>query len=99
MASQPELEIRPIAGCLGAEVRGLDADTLDQAMADALKRALVEHLVLFLPGLDTAERRLLRRVTVLGDDPQAPAGVQAWPRHKSDKSASSGFYGIGGYEF
>ena len=48
---------------------------------------------------DTKERRLLHRVTVLGDDPQAPEGAQRWPRHQADTSASSGFYGIGGYEF
>ena len=48
---------------------------------------------------DTQERRLLRRVTVLGDDPKPPQDAKSWPRHKGDKSASSGFYGIGGYEF
>lgn len=48
---------------------------------------------------DTNERRVLRRVTALGDDPRAPEGATQWPRHKGDKSASSGFYGIGGYEF
>lgn len=48
---------------------------------------------------DTDERRVLRRVTALGDDPQPPEGARQWPRHKTDKSASSGFYGVGGYEF
>jgi taurine dioxygenase len=48
---------------------------------------------------DTQERRLLRRVTALGDEPRAPEGVRSWPRHRGDKGASSGFYGIGGYEF
>ncbi len=48
---------------------------------------------------DTDARRLLRRVTVLGDHPEAPDGARMWPRHVGDKAASSGFYGIGGYEF
>ena len=48
---------------------------------------------------DTADRRLLRRVTVLGDNPTAPEGARTWPHHKSDKRASSGFYGKAGYDF
>ena len=45
------LEIRPAAGALGAEVRGLAADRLDDAVAAQLVDALDTHLVLFLPGL------------------------------------------------
>jgi taurine dioxygenase len=48
---------------------------------------------------DTEARRLLRRVTVLGDYPEAPEGAREWPRHKNAVAASSDFYGIGGYEF
>ena len=48
---------------------------------------------------DTPARRLMHRVTVLGDDPQPPEGSRSWPKHETDKRASSGFYGIGGYEF
>ena len=48
---------------------------------------------------DTSERRLLRRSTVLGDDPCSPDETKILPRHRTPKTASSGFYGIGGYEF
>ncbi|MDH3753077.1 MAG: TauD/TfdA family dioxygenase [Acidimicrobiia bacterium] len=48
---------------------------------------------------DTEERRVLHRVTVLGDDPQPPEGAREWPRYRSDKTASSGYYGVAGYEF
>lgn len=49
---------------------------------------------------DTKERRLLHRATVLGDgDPLAVADAPTWPAHESNKMASSGYYGIGGYEF
>ena len=54
---------------------------------------------------DTDAVRVLRRVTVLGDDPQAvprPDGdgsPRPWPRYRSNKAAASGYYGIGGYEF
>lgn len=48
---------------------------------------------------DTQERRLLHRVTALGDDPKPPAGAKTWPHHPQGRSASSDFYGIGRYEF
>ncbi|MYE09569.1 MAG: hypothetical protein F4Y05_08190, partial [Acidimicrobiaceae bacterium] len=46
-----ELDVKPIAGALGAEVRGLDPDRLDERAAAALRDALDTHLVIFLPGL------------------------------------------------
>ena len=45
------------------------------------------------------DARILHRVTVLGDDPQPPADVPVWERHRSDKTAASGFYGMAGFEF
>ena len=42
------IEVRPAAGSLGAEVCDVDlARPLRNATADELRRALVEHLVLF----------------------------------------------------
>lgn len=38
--------------------------------------------------------RILHRATVLGDEPKPPSGRRDWPRHSSDKTASSGYYGI-----
>ena len=55
------LDVQPVAGALGAEVRGIDltADVPDDAL-DALRAALAEHLVVFLPdqpmSLDDLER-------------------------------------------
>ena len=48
---------------------------------------------------DAAGTRVLHRVTVLGDDPQPPADAARWDRHRSDKTAASGFYGMAGFEF
>lgn len=48
---------------------------------------------------DTSERRRLRRVTVLGDRPEAPPGVEIWPPYEGEHAAASAFYGLGGYEF
>jgi len=48
---------------------------------------------------DTDDRRLLQRATVLGDPPKAMAPERIGPRFDLPTSASSGFYGIGSYEF
>ena len=53
-----QLDISPVAGALGAEVRGLDPDRLDEQAAAALREALNTHLVLFLPGLNPTVKQL-----------------------------------------
>ncbi|MBV8447598.1 MAG: TauD/TfdA family dioxygenase [Hyphomicrobiales bacterium] len=46
--SKSSFEVRPTAGSLGAEVRGVDlAGPLSGSTADELRRALVKHVVLF----------------------------------------------------
>ena len=45
-----ELDIRPIAGALGAEIRGVDLSRLDDATFSAIHRAFLDYLVIFLPG-------------------------------------------------
>lgn len=54
------LDIRPIAGALGAEVRGVALrGDLDDAALGAIRAALLRHLVLFFPEqhLDPAQHR------------------------------------------
>jgi taurine dioxygenase len=47
------LQIRPVSGALGAEVRGIDvAGPVDDATIAELRRAWLEHLVLFFPDQD-----------------------------------------------
>jgi taurine dioxygenase len=43
------LSIAPISGALGAEVRGLDLEHLDDEGFSSLEQALLDHLVVFLP--------------------------------------------------
>nr|MCU0261998.1 TauD/TfdA family dioxygenase [Ilumatobacteraceae bacterium] len=55
------LEVEPVAGSLGAEVRGIDlTEVLDVDVVAALRAAILEHLVVFLPDqpmtLDDLER-------------------------------------------
>jgi taurine dioxygenase len=59
------IEVRPVAGSLGADVHGVDlAQPLRNSTADELRRAFVEHLVLFFrdqnltPGQHLAFSRL-----------------------------------------
>ncbi len=46
------MEIRPIAGALGAEIIGVDLRRLDTAGVAAIRRALLDHLVVFFRDQD-----------------------------------------------
>ena len=54
------LDIRPIAGALGAEIHGVD---LAQPLADdtiaAVRRSLLDHLVIFFPGQSLSPAQLV----------------------------------------
>jgi taurine dioxygenase len=61
MAGRAALTVDPVAGALGATVTGLDlAAVSEAAQLDGLRRALADHLVVFLPeqrlDLDDLER-------------------------------------------
>ena len=61
------LRVEPVAGALGASVRGIDltkARTPDEL--DPLRRALAEHLVVFLPDQDLSLDDLERVTDLLG---------------------------------
>lgn len=47
---------------------------------------------------DTTESRVLHRVTVLGDRPEAAGDTARWQHFETDTMSSSGYYGFG-YEF
>ncbi|GAB2661880.1 taurine dioxygenase [Saccharopolyspora gloriosae] len=44
-----DLEVRPISGALGAEVRGIDLNDLSDQVFQRVHELLLEHLVLFFP--------------------------------------------------
>jgi taurine dioxygenase len=51
MNSTGQLDIRPVAGALGAEIVGLDlSQPLVEGTVAAIRRALLEHLVIFFRG-------------------------------------------------
>lgn len=55
------LDIRPLAGALGAEIHGIDASAdLNAETVAALRQALLDHLVIFLPDQNfTPDRQLV----------------------------------------
>jgi len=50
VGSYRRIEVRPVAGALGAEVGGVDLRSLDDATFSEIKAAWLEHLVLFFRG-------------------------------------------------
>jgi len=51
------MDVQPLAGSLGAEIRGLDL-AATKANADELTKLLGEYLVLFIPGIDPEPTQL-----------------------------------------
>jgi taurine dioxygenase len=60
------LAIDPVAGALGATVRGIDLSVADDAGLAPLRRALAEHLVVFLPDQELSLDELERLTDLLG---------------------------------
>ena len=61
------LEIIPVSPLIGAEVRGVDLTVpLSDTVQDALRRALLDHLVLFVRDQELSEEQQLRVASVFG---------------------------------
>ncbi|MET9565847.1 TauD/TfdA dioxygenase family protein [Streptomyces tauricus] len=52
-ASGDEFDIRLVSGALGAEVRGVDLNTVTDAQFHRIHELMLEHLVLFFPGQES----------------------------------------------
>ncbi|NSC20075.1 taurine dioxygenase [Streptomyces albus subsp. chlorinus] len=48
-----DLDIRPVSGAIGAEVRGIDLSTLTDEQFAHIHALLLDHLVLFFPGQES----------------------------------------------
>ena len=68
MSAADQFEVAPIAGALGAEIRGADLSrALDGAAAARIRRALLDHLVIFFPQQELTPAGLLAFARRLGE--------------------------------
>jgi taurine dioxygenase len=78
-----QLDVRPIAGALGAEIHGVDlSDDLDDAMIDAIRRAWLEHLVVFFRDQPLAPDRFMMLAEKFGQPIEYPfvKGIEGHPK-------------------
>jgi len=76
------LDIRPIAGALGAEIHGVDlASELDSGTVATIRRALLDHLVIFFRDQDLPPDRFLAFARRLGTPVEYPLvkGIEGYP--------------------
>jgi taurine dioxygenase len=76
------LDIRPIAGALGAEIHGVALDRdLDSETVAALRRALLDHLVIFFRDQDLPPERFLAFARRFGEPVEYPfvRGIEGFP--------------------
>jgi taurine dioxygenase len=67
------LDIRPVAGAIGAEIAGLDLSAeLDGATVEALRAAFRDHLVLFFRGQDLSPARHSAFAALFGEVDREP---------------------------
>jgi taurine dioxygenase len=77
-----KMEVRRIAGALGAEIRGVDlARGLDDTLAAEIRRALLEHLVLFFRGQDLTPGQFMAVAQRFGTPIEYPfvKGIEGYP--------------------
>ncbi len=77
------LDIRPIAGALGAEIHGIDLahDVSDETMAD-IRKAWLEHLVIFFRGQTLEPPQLVALAKRFGEPIEYPfvKGLEGFPQ-------------------
>ena len=61
------LDVVPLSGTIGAEIRGVDIRDLDQSTVDAIRQVWLDRKVVFFPGqhLDQQGHLDFRRGSVL----------------------------------
>ncbi|WP_416897007.1 MAG: TauD/TfdA dioxygenase family protein [Minwuia sp.] len=77
------LDIRPVAGALGAEIHGVDLSKgLDTGMAAAVRQALLDHLVIFFRDQSLEAPQFLAFAEAFGEPVEYPfvKGIDACPQ-------------------
>ncbi len=81
--SQARLDVRPLSGAMGAEIRGVDlAGPPDEGTAAALRSALLEHQVLVLRGQELTGDQFMAAAERFGEPVEYPfvRGIEGFPR-------------------
>ena len=70
---KPPFDVRPLSSALGAEILGVDlADDLDAELVAAIRRAWLEHLVIFFPDQQLSSSQYLAFARSLGEPIEYP---------------------------
>lgn len=78
-----KLEIKPIAGALGAEIHGVSLDRdLDAGTGAALRQAFLDHLVIFFRDQELPPPRFMAFAEGFGEPVEYPfvRGIEGFPR-------------------
>jgi len=81
-AIHPDLEVAPLSGGLGAEIRGVDLSApLDEASVAAIRTAWLEHLVVFFLDQDVTPAEQLAFAHRIGEPVEYPfvSGLTDYP--------------------
>src|SRR5436190_19497700 len=75
------MEIRRIAGALGAEIHGVSLMNLSQGEVDEIRRIWLEHLVVFFRGQDLSPERFMAFAKRIGKPVEYPfvKGIAGFP--------------------
>ena len=80
--SKKKLDIRPLSGAIGAEIFGVDlAQELDAGTVAAIRRAWLDHLVIFFRDQELPPARLLALARHFGQPIEYPflKGIDGFP--------------------
>ncbi|MGH8992252.1 MAG: TauD/TfdA dioxygenase family protein [Acidimicrobiia bacterium] len=73
MADYRHIEVRPVAGALGAELEGVDmASALDDEAVQEIRRALLDHLVIFLRDQKVTPQQQVAFARLFGEPMEYP---------------------------
>lgn len=75
------LDIRPIAGSLGAEIHGIDLRSLNEDVAKGIRQAWLKHKVIFFRDQDLSPEQFLKFSSFFGQAIEYPfvKGIDGFP--------------------
>jgi taurine dioxygenase len=80
-AGYETITVQPIAGALGAEIGGVDLGTIDDATVAEIRRAWLDHLVVFFRDQDLSAEQFMAFARRIGDPVEYPfvKGIEGYP--------------------